>query len=394
MSSVNQRYTFADHLLNITFLFFLLAPQNNILYFGVPVLSVIICGNRKIDSFNSIIIALLTVVGISAIINVVSPWFQFKAVLKALELVVLLYCFCRNRSIHFIKEYLIFALLYLFAFQICDVLNISFITQLKTKIYPLDQDSLDSYAFYSTYSLSDIGSYSQRLGSIYYNSNNFACVLEFLLSVFIIEKNQFGKKQFILWLAIFIFSLLLAGSRTSFLVLLAMLFIYVYKSNGKTRTRAIILGVIFIFAVILYGGDMRMFKVSQGMNDSFGAKTEILKGYLGNVDNILLYLFGSFDSSATMHYTNYGFAGTDFDFGNMIVCHGFLFALLFILFLYRLFKTIKGIYLIGLCPLLWGLSNTVVMNYRVSAIFFLLAGIFCLRSLEESRENDLYISQG
>lgn len=375
-------YTWKDHLFNISLVFFFILPQNELLYYFVPVAMLLMTDWRKprkeqLRALSGVMVASLA---ITFMVNAMSPWVTTKSFLKLIELTLLILCFGRLRRITIIKEYLIFLVLYLIVFQFAFQFNVPLLGQLMQQIYPLSADELEQYAFRQDLGFSDIGGASARLGGIYYNSNNCASFLEMLLLLVVNERKQFRRSVFLILVALIVIGVLSTGSRTSMLVLVVlMMFMFARgKASEKWGTLAFIVAAIVYY--LLYGSGMRMFMVREGIDDSFTIKVGILADYISSLVSPLRLLFGCLSGSYLVYALGNQFPGTDFDIGDVTVAYGFAFVIVLLCFLWYLFKNL-GKYNTFLCILIWCFSNTIFMSYRASALFLLITSMYYSKNL-------------
>lgn len=388
------RYSRKDHLINLVLVMFFILPQNMLFYLFVPISLLFVYDKRR--RVNTIIatslIILIAEIVISLLVNVNTPWFNQKSVLRAIQLSLLLFCFGRLKSIRIIKGYLIFLVFYLAIFQFAYQLNLPFVGSLMNTIYPIDAEALASYSFRQEMSFSDIGGYTSRLGGFYYNSNNCAFFLESLLLCLVLEKNQFKASSFYIYVVILVVCIFSTGSRTSFLVLvLVAISAGMTSFNAKSAIGYALAIVAFFIFYNNIGSSFRIFQVSQGMDDSFSDKVAILMNYLYIQDSLIRILFGSFSTSCLpVMFGADAFAGTDFELGDIIVTYGFLWLISLIVFLAQLFFLLKKQYRCLFCILLWSFSNTIFLSYRGASVFLLILSIYYIKSQEE-RTTELYI---
>lgn len=383
-----KRINRKTHLLNIILLLFFILPQNMFFYLFVPVSMMFLYDGHMqvVKSLQIWINAVFFTLVISLLINILEPWYAQKGLIKAIQLVLLLYTFGRIKSFKIIKGYLIILLTYLALFQFAYQLNIPFIGNIMNFIYPLSEDQVSNYSFVQDMSFSDIGGYTSRLGGIYYNPNICAFFLECLLLIFLQERNQFKTWEFIISIIVLLACILSTGSRTSFLVLVLIVVFNMSNFNAKSILSVLIFATAFLLININLGSDVRIFQVSEGMNDSFGAKVSILLNYLSQLDSLLKYLFGSFSTMSLPYLLGANaFAGTDFEIGDVIVSYGFIGLICLVGFLAKLFFMIDKSYRVFYCILLWSFSNTIFMSYRASSVFLLILSIYYLRSKEDKK---------
>lgn len=386
MDRVVRNYSWKDHLFNISLVLFFILPQNELLYFFVPVSMLFVTdwGKPQKQNLRNRVWVMIFCLAITLLLNAMSPWVISKAYLKLIELSLLLVCFGRLRKFMIIKEYLFFLVLYLITFQFAYQLNVPFISQLMQQLYPLSTEELEQYAFRQELGFSDIGGVSARLGGIYYNSNNCASFLEMLLLLVVNERKQFKKGSFLIMLGLLVLGILSTGSRTSMLVL-AVLMMFLFASGNRSEKRLVIFYLVTaIIYYLSYGYTMRMFMVKEGLDDSFLIKVGILGDYISSTVSPLRLLFGCLSGSYLVYELGKLFPGTDFDIGDVIVAYGFAFVFVSLFFFRFLYKNL-GKFKSFICILIWCFSNTILMSYRASALFLLITSMYYSRALIEQQ---------
>lgn len=384
MGRTEQKYTWNDHLFNISLVLFFILPQNELLYYFVPVAMVYITDWHKPQKTNlrTLKWILLGSLALTLFTNVMSSWVTSKSLLRLIDLGLLLLCFGRLKRFIIIKEYLVFLVIYLITFQFAYQLNIPVLGQLLQSIYPLSEEMVERYAFREDLGLSDFGGVSSRLGGIYYNSNNCASFLEMLFVLIVNERKQFKKWVYIALLALNVLGIVSTGSRTSLLVLVMLMILMFSVGNKTDRKYVVIFLIVGLIFFQIYGASSRMFMVREGMDSSFSIKVGILADYLQSISSPLRLLFGCLSGSYLVQVLGKLFPGTDFDIGDVTVAYGFAFDILLLCFLWYLYKNL-GRYKSVLCILVWCFSNTIFMSYRGSAIFLLIASMYYSKNLLE-----------
>jgi hypothetical protein len=125
-------------------------------------------------------------------------------------------------------------------------------------------------------------------------------------------------------------------------------------------------------------------KIDEGFGNSLGPKFNILLSYLESGPSIQKILFGNFSGEAIKKYVNVNFSGTDFEIGNLVLFFGFIF-LISLLFFYRyLYLIMKPKYRIVFTVLLWMFSNSILLSYRMAAVWMLVLGLYYQKSISKS----------
>ena len=138
-----------------------------------------------------------------------------------------------------------------------------------------------------------------RSGSIYLNPNVYMVIpLSILCVVLQANQRKAGLLNY-LFMLVALFSLLLTGSRTTLIVAVALIAIYILRN--KEVSNAPKLGMIAIFVLVRFLlpqwlGDFRVFDLAGGIENSVSIKFEGLLHYL-SLANPIYYITGSLSSS-------------------------------------------------------------------------------------------------
>ena len=385
----SDKYSWNNILLNVFLVLLFLLPQNMILYLTVPIGMIILSDLAKVKGrWSSFALAVFGVLILSLLTNIVETWVDTKSILRAIQLSICFMCFGKLKSTIIFKETIAFIVIYLALFQFAGVLHINPIIELTQYLYPLTDKHELAFERSLNMSVLEMGGYNERLFGIYHNANNCAIYSQILLVMLVIEKAQFmegkmSKRLYYLLLLIIIVSLMAAGSRTSFVVLLGIGFT-MFGSDKKGRIGEIALIItLFIILVSVIGLDLRMFKVGDGMNSSFSFKIRIVEEYWNTNPSLPRILFGCFSSQALLSLIHTDFPGTDMDFGDMFVQYGIMYLFTILFFLLFVFKSLRKDYKPIFWIFLWMLSNTIFCNYRTSSIVLLLLSIYIIRSKKQ-----------
>ncbi len=184
-------------------------------------------------------------------------------------------------------------LLFNFTIQILQYNDVEWVNDFIRQYYLVGKDTHLNLA------TTKYGSANFRSGSIYMNPNVYMVIPCSVLCV-ILQANI--RKPTILnyvFAVICIWSLLLTGSRTTFIVAVAILLIYFIldKSIGKIKWAILAVGVIvLIFNMDNLQENFRIFDVSSGVEGSFDHKLCGLSAYFKNA-NPIYFVTGSLSSS-------------------------------------------------------------------------------------------------
>ena len=187
-------------------------------------------------------------------------------------------------------------LLFNFTIQILQYNDVEWVNDFIRQYYLVGKDTHLNLA------TTKYGSASFRSGSIYMNPNVYMVIPCSVLCV-ILQANI--RKPSILnyvFAVICIWSLLLTGSRTTFIVAVAILLVYFIldKSIGKIKWAILAVGIVLlIFNIDNLQENFRIFDVSSGVEGSFGHKLSGLSAYLKNA-NPIYFVTGSLSSSLSV----------------------------------------------------------------------------------------------
>lgn len=383
-----------NHFLSFVWLMLFIMPNNNIFYLFVPISFVILFNIRTKTNINSIITLVLLSLLITFLINIDKNYLRFKDYSRFVTLIIFVITFTKLRGSAILKPYIYFAVFFLVLSQFAFFLNISFLVDLINANYvsELSEYKIQSY---ENFQISEYG--LNRLGGIYFNSNQYAKFIEFILLALVFEKNQFNKNELIFLGSIIIFSIVATGSRTSFIVLISILLGYLYFNN-KLNHKNVVLLITISFLLLGYllvttnFSEFRMFKIQEGLDNSFGIKVQLFQRYLSDVDSPLHLLFGNLSTQVLIQEYGFIVSSTDFDLGNVTISYGLVFYLLFFVFCFISYKRMLTKYRVFFIILLWMLSSTIINSYRAAPIFFLMIGLYYKRSMYEKNENNIKIA--
>lgn len=127
-------------------------------------------------------------------------------------------------------------------------------------------------------------------------------------------------------------------------------------------------------------------KIDEGFDNSVGTKVNILLSYLESGPSIQKILFGNFSGEAIKKYININFSGTDFEIGNIVLSFGFVFLVLLMFFYRHIFLIMKSKYRIIFTILLWMFSNSILLSYRMAAVWMLVLGLYFHKSISKNAD--------
>lgn len=210
-----------------------------------------------------------------------------------------------------------------------------------------------------------------RSGSIYLNPNVYMVIPLSVLCV-ILQANQLKASRLnYAFILVALFSLLLTGSRTTLIVAVVLIAVYILRdkeasSGWKAGMLIALAAAILVLPQLL--GDFRVFEVESGIEGSATAKLSSLRGYL-TLANPLYFITGSLSSSV--------FMGIDAEWGYIFAYFGILGLVWYIRFIRLMGRNAEklpfmtnGIRIV-LC--LIAMTATVVLCMPVFSFFCLLS---------------------
>jgi len=385
---MQKQQTIYNHMVSIIWLLFLILPNNQLFFIFVPTAYIVLFRfenkGKLEDKIFVIGIVSLLIITLLMNVNMIGVSISIKDIIRLVILAFFFMTFIRLNGTTILKPYIYIAIVYLVFSQFVYILNVAPLKSLFS-IYSTEEHEILSY--YND--LSSIGDYNFRLGGIFINSNQYARYLELILLVLMCEIEQFNKKSLTILFSVIIFSLVAAGSRTSLIVFCLAVVFYLYSakvfSPRKTKIIIIVFIALLLFAFLFTGlSEMRAFKISEGMNDSFGAKAGLLMTYLNTNPNIIKILFGNLSPDTVREIANTG--SMDWEIGNILLYYGILFFMLLFVFYFYLFKSYRPKYRVVFTILLWMFSSSILSSYRMSALWMLVLGLYYRRSLVEKQK--------
>lgn len=382
----HTKHKVADHILSVVWLLLLFTPVGALFYVLVPLSFVLLYNYGKATTTAADRWARWLIVSIflSLLFNLSESYISSdKIVLRDVTLAIILFASRNLRGGTILKPYIWFALIYVFLSQVTFVYDIPYLTSLYDRLYHItsfyyEQLSIDS----RNYDVVDAG-VSLRLGGLYYNSNNCASFISLILALALCESRQFRRSEIALFCVLAFVAIMFTGSRTSILVYAAILLLYLYNTGNK-RLLVVVLGVAMVLAAVSLEvlQEFRMFKINEGMSNSFGVKMAIIGNYLRQV-GFVDFVFGAGGTEALVYNYHQSFVGTDCDLGDLLVSYGVLFYIFYVGFYIAVGRRLRREYLVVLLVLVWMFSNTIMFSYRMSAVWMMTLGVLYKKSISE-----------
>lgn len=365
-----------ERMVGLFFLIFLFLPHTPAFFQIVnPILiTYLIIKYAKINLKFKIKYFLVLVFLLSFFYNSIFQNISTTSMLRVLTLSEMLLFFPFVRNIKIRNTYLYFALLFVLFSQLSYHFNISFFVNFIDKYYPVDEEYYWLQADYLIRYSNETSLFSTvRNGGIFRNANQCMRYVSLIVAIFVIENNN--KSRFVSFIPFFLIAFvtaLFAGSRTGFVVLLLIIVITYSITTKKFASMyfglfTIFLGLIISISIIDFDsiGSFRLFKITEGLNDSFAIKTEVFFDYLNKIPNIMTALVGNFDERLLIRY-NPTFPIMDSEYGNLIFNYGFLFFVLLIVFYIQVYRKMDKSSRLLFVVFLWMLTSTVFLSYRMS----------------------------
>lgn len=377
-----------NHILSVVWLYVAIFPTGDLFNISIPLLLLLLFDFK---SRKNIMTPLLVMLGVTLMLNVAQPYMWFKGISRLITIAVIFYTFASLKGYRILFPYILVALIYIISSQISYMYNISFLTTVFDQFYGMSDMIEEIYKIeLDSVTMADVSS-GRRFGGIYINPNNCASFVSVIYALGLCELYHGNQKnKFIyIFIALVAFSLLLTGSRTSF-ILFSIITLLFLRNKDIGVTKFVVLGIaILILLLVVDIGGFRAFKVGEGMDNSFGVKMRLLSQYFQECSNPLHLLFGCGDISATKLLYHSIHDGTDFDFGNVFITFGLFFYVLYVAFYFKIYHTLPRQDRIILLVLLWSLSNSILISFRMCPVWFISLGVLYKRAVIAKKEKNL-----
>lgn len=303
-------------------------------------------------------------------------------------MLVLLFPFAGNNIIP--KGYYFVAICYILFTQLLYVFNVPVLQKVIESWYPIREEDLNSFEYMSrTITTSNILHY--RLGGLFRNPNQCSRYVCLITAAFLAERHNATMKSVIVMILLALVSVVLTGSRTGLAVMAIIIGFFLYKNPTiKMSVKFCLLAasLVTILPMFIIGSDeIRGFNMSQGFNNSANVKLYVLEDYLMQ-DNSWFHLLFGYADIGTFRPSNYSIMAIfDSEYGNMIYCYGFLGLAMLVVFYVKSIKTCSKECRFYFFILLWSITSTIMMSYRMSFLFmFFLSHLVTLNPVS-SNEN-------
>lgn len=381
-----------SHFVGVCLLLGLFVPHTSIMLMLInPILCLLLFFNNSLKfpvQTRGIVFGLCFVIFVSLIFSALLYNHESsKYFLATISLLLLLICFPLSNGCSIPKMYFYIAISYIFLSQLVYVFHVSSLISFFERFYPIGADDVNAY----TYMLENIdisSALNYRHGGLFHNANQTAryiCVIS--VAFFALYKDE-KVKDILLYIILSLSSILMTGSRTGLVVysLSFLLFLHI-NPNVVKRTEFLIYIVIVIFVLPLFivgSSQIRGFNISQGFEDSANIKLDVLKDYFSQNNSIFHLLFGYSDTKLFVPTTSTIMSIFDSEYGDLIFDYGFLGFILVIGFYIKCFRLCEKKERIFFISLLWMITSTVLLSYRMSFVFMLLLSVFVARGINQS----------
>lgn len=390
-------------IIGIVWLLSIFLPHQGFLYLFNPIILLFLAyrySNLKHISIAQWLIA--GVILISMFYAIIFNYTTFKSIARAVTLIEVFLFFPFINNVKIRNSFIYFAILYILLSQLIYLLNVNFLTNFFNYLYPY---SGDEFYYQSDYLVENLGKLnisqgiSSRYGGLFYNPNQCMKYVSLIVAVYMLENWGKSVKKHFIFYGLVLFSTLLAGSRTGFIIVLLYLLIQLFFSLPKKKTYYI-LGTIFLLIILLnfttpIENIMSKFRVlditgSYGNEGSLSLKWSNFRYYLDSMNNVFQVLFGNFEIDLFQTYYQSASSMFDSEWGNLIFIYGFVFLILIIYFFFKIIRKNRYPYYFVFILLIWALSSTVLFSFRTSFAFML---IFSKYSNHKSKNVSALISK-
>lgn len=391
-------------IINIIFILTLFFPSNTYSYLlqGVFLVGLILSSpevnhNRFSTHFKLLKMSFILWISISFIYNVVVQTTFYKdSLIKISYISMLILFFPISGNFKIYSNTLIICLSIIVISQIAYILNIPFVVNLINIFYPDDIYSLKSEYLLSN---SSNGFLNMRYGGLFRNPNHCGRIVSLLYAIYLIDIKKSKILMNACVLVLFLFSILLTGSRTAFLVVTLLTVFFVHK-NIFVRYK----GVYFPFFILtllfaLYFGDFRIesriFDFSElSGGDKHSSLTIKLNFLLDYIDNTLLrqpldLIFGTFNVDNGENFVldgNSRIKNFDSEIGYLIFSIGFVGLSLLLWFYRTVYRTTQRNTHMLMILLVWSISSAVLTNMKFSFLFMLVLSLYYQRKNKSKEE--------
>ncbi|MDC1080748.1 O-antigen ligase [Flavobacteriaceae bacterium] len=379
--------------INFIFVVSVLLPNTSLAYLiqGVFILYLIsfskIHSQRFYGNLGFVKMMFLVILLISFFYNaIVGSSFYIDSIIKIIYISLLILFFPLARNYKILKGSLIFCIVLIVLSQISYFLQISLVSNFIENYYTND-------VYFNSYESLSLDEYSGdfgflRFGGIFRNPNQCGRMVTLIYAVFLLTTSKSFSKVDFSMLIIFLFSVLLTGSRTALLVFIFLTGVRLYWFTKKKikKFNVIILILMFsgFFLVSNFSSNVRILNFSESgtqKKSSLFNKFIFLGHYIfenPNSDTFKL-LVGNFnvDNFADLDLnTNLRIERFDNEIGYLIYAFGFFGLFMIVCFYTIIFKRGTREVRFLMILMLWTLTSTILTNMRFSFVFLFILSLY------------------
>lgn len=359
-------------LIGLCLAFFFIFPTNN-LFFVVNILFLLYSFRYRNKSVkNKAVFPFIIIMFFSYIINMAQlpDSLIFKESFRIINIIAFLYITpiaLKRVDYKIIGRCLFATLLFIFISQLAFLFAIQPLVDFIDKYYPYEGDALGLTTDYilerSSGSLYDIGI---RYSGIYRNPNQCSRYVVLLTSALLYISRRYIK---IISVIIALISVLMTGSRTGFLVLSLVVVAYMFYAEKRSMNILwIVIGAVvitFLSSKVDLSG-FRAVAIEEGVDTSLATKFVWFLQFITQENSILYLLFGHGTSA---NVAEYGIPLLDSEWGMAIFSYGIIGFAFYIYMLVEFFKKAPSKSKAIFVNLLWIISSTVFLSYRMNLVF-------------------------
>ena len=307
--------------------------------------------------------------------------FYLETVLKILNICVIIVFFPLNGNYVISNKLIIISLLIIILTQISFLFKISSIVNI-IETYYTSEEYVNSYEVYAL-NEDSYGIFNFRFGGIYRNPNQCGRMVTLLYSIFLINRKKITSKDAI-YIILFLTSIFLTGSRTSFLIFLVLTAVFFIIINKKKSKKVMFfLPFLILFVIPFINFENRIFDFSElsgsGREASVNAKLDFLLAYINQTlyDDPFKLVFGTFNlDNVEYRYSSVLLNRFDSEFGYLLHGLGFFVIIVIFVFLIKLYVISNANFRFLMIIFLWSFTSTILTNFRFSLIYFLILSFY------------------
>lgn len=376
-------------LLGFFIAFFYVFPTNNF-YFVVNLLFLLYCIiNRKNDVINKAVLPFLIIAIISFVYNITELQYSsmFKEVFRLFNLSIFLLLVpidFKKVNYHVIGLFLLFSLVLVLLSQLAFLMNIQILVDYIDLYYPYEGEAYGlSTEYILKHNSGSIYDVTIRYSGLFRNPNQCARYVLLLASSLLYFSNRL-LKFFVIGISFV--SILLTGSRTGVLVLLAIVLVYMIFVERKSQKS---LWVIFVLLLVYFFNSQtdlsqyRAFSIEEAVDTSFTTKIEWFRDYIMQENNFLFLLIGH---GTSVNVLDYNIPLLDTEWGMVFFSYGVLGFILYFCVLWIYIKNAPKKAKMIFANLIWIISSTVFMSYRMSILFSIMVSLVWYRFINDEEK--------